>query len=146
MFKLKNNNMLIDGTCSYIDEYGNRAFFTKREEGFSCKLRFSDKNIVADRVVVDKKKRDDGGAPLHLDYSSENIFDKEDVKAAIDGFKDLFAKWVDMIETIELAAAPYIPVVPIGEKEALSPEDLARFKMERLSEYEELRGSLSGLI
>ncbi len=96
MYKIKENNFIDTGKCSYEDEYGNHAYFTRTENGFNAKLSLYDKKIRAETVHIRYPLSGEG---FHLVLNKS--CNTKDVTDGIDGFITLLHHWMKMMMDID---------------------------------------------
>ena len=137
MFELKKNMFLENNTCNYVDEYNNTVFMKRTEKGFVAKIRFANKSVTAEPLVVeayagDKKE----GDYLDLHFSDQSVLSQEDVMQGLKSFTVLVEYWVNMIRDIKLLDlnnSLFLKANP-----GMTDEDVARHKFSIISQYKEL--------
>lgn len=95
MYQIEKNSFIDTGRCSYVDEYGNHAYFIRLEDGFNAKLALHDKNIRAETVKI-RYPLTGEGFRLVLNKSCS----AQDVTDGINGFITLLHHWMSMINDI----------------------------------------------
>lgn len=141
MFKLENNKLFENGVCTYIDIFGNTVFVKREKEKITFRLRFIEYEIKADPFIIcfpiDESQN---GDTLHLNYSDEEKLKKESVTGAIESFTTLINHWISMQYDINLLDAKNFLFQKANPTiNELNSEDISRYKISRLMEYEELR-------
>lgn len=140
MFELEKNNFIEQNTCTYIDQYGNKAFMKRKKDCIVAKLHFANKKVRAEamniKFPIDKDKEGDN---IRLYYESEILLQEESVKNAIENFTMLINYWINMLYDINYLEAN--PAIIQAVNANASVEDISRDKLLRISQYEEL-GSL----
>ncbi len=143
-FEITDNQIIKSGKCWYRDEYGNTAFFHKKSNQFTARLRFMNPNVKALPITVDVLSQNDDIQGVNLNIEYKNNVDKhtDDIASGIQGFAFLVQKWVDMMHDIEFLEADYnllAKIVAQNRDKPLTKEELAEFKINLLSEYDELK-------
>lgn len=141
MFKLENNKLIENGICTYIDIFGNTVFVKREKERIVFRLRFAEHGIKAAPFIIcfpiDSNKN---GDTLHLDYSDKEKLNKESVTGAVESFTALINHWISMQYDINLLDAKNFLFQKANPAvNELNSEEISRYKISRLMEYEELR-------
>lgn len=137
MFELKQNELLKTNRCKYTDEHDNSALIIREPKKIVAKLRFADGNIKAAPLVIQFPLDGRGGDNLNLSYPAGYDLQKEDVKAALSNFASLVSYWINLqqdLALLEAGAWLFKSTSPDA-----TDEDVAKYKLERLTKYDELK-------
>lgn len=145
---IKKNDFLNQGIVIYEDSYGNSVFmkreFGDNKEGFVAKLRPADKNVKAESIHVSVPVADDEmGTNLQLHFLDGQQHNGEDMSSAIRMFTEVMQRWINIMYDIRFMQTDNKMLLRANQN--LSEEDVCRYKLMQLGEYEELQ-SLNNLI
>ena len=137
MFEISKNMFFENNNCNYIDEYQNKVFIRRTEDGFVAKLRFADENIKAAPLNVSLFSGEmKEGDNLHLEFKEHGILEKEDVKKGIGNFTELINYWIKMlydIKFLDMKDSYFMNANP-----GITREEIAEHKYSLLLQYKEL--------
>ncbi len=99
MFKLYKNTYDKNGVCIYRDDNGNEAFFKRTEEGFTTKLRFTDKSIKTSPLYVKIPVEDTNGTSLQIERPTD--INPERINDIVSRYSLLINRWISMCYDLE---------------------------------------------
>ncbi len=135
MFFITENRMLENSTCRYEDPDGNRAYFEKTEKGFVGRIRFKDKRVRMESLVVEFPIKDMEGANLNISYHDGISKDEPFIQNGIDGFIVLVQRWIRMCGDIRYLAAD---LQTLQALKGMNEKAINQNRMLAITQYEEL--------
>lgn len=136
MIILTKNDYINTGKCWYEDNYRNTFFMKRTDEGFTAKVRFANENVKAKPLEIMVPSNEEGQM-LNINYLNGVEDNSIDVKEGITNFTELVQRWINMLLDILLLNANNDLLRARYNCDA-SDEELSQYKLEKLSEYEEL--------
>lgn len=131
MFKIKKEEIIETGKCWYEDAYGNTAFFQKKDDSFVGKLRFADRTIKTEPIVLEIPLREENinGVKLKLNIQMDDErLQTDSIKNAISDFMTKLQYWVNMMYDIKI----------LEKCKNSNDEELQHIYLETIMKYEEL--------